>query len=132
MKTKSGLPLSKWLWMLGIYLGSCVIGLIICSALVNGGDINLNGCKIAVACVVFLSGILIGLLAKGLPILGIGVPTGIMILLNTACGILVFSGIGDGFLLQNGALILGSLLGFWIINRGGRTPKGKRRRKRSG
>lgn len=132
MKVKSSLPLKKWLWMLGIYIACCVIGLVICTALVNGGNITLEGAKIAVALVAFLSGMLIGVLSKGLPILGIAVPIGIIILLNTATAILIFHGIGDGFLLQNGALILGGLLGFWIANKSGRMPKGKRRRRRSG
>ncbi len=132
MKLKNNMPLSKWLWMLGIYLVNCVIGLIVCTSLVNSESITLDGCKIAVAVVSFISGTITGLLAKNLPVLGIGIPVGIMILLNATCALLVFNGIGSGFLIQNGALILGSLLGFWIINKSGRTPKGKRRRKYSG
>ena len=132
MKLKNNMPLSKWLWMFGIYIVSSVIGVVICTTLVNGGNTTLDGCKIAVAVVTFISGVLMGLLAKNLPIIGICIPAGIMILLNAACALLVFAGIGNGFLIQNGALILGGLLGFWIINKSGRTPKGKRRRKYSG
>lgn len=132
MKLKSNLLLRKWLWMFGVYLVSSVIGLLICTTLVNEESITLEGSRIAVAVVSFISSALMGLLAKNFPILGICVPVGIIILINTACGLLVFLGIGNGFLIQNGALVLGSLLGFWIINRSVRTPKGKRRRKYSG
>lgn len=132
MKTKSNMPLTKWLWMFGIYLGCCVIGLIICAILVSRGNITLEGSKIAIAIIALLGGIAMGLISKGLPILGIIVPTGILVLFNTACCILVFTGIGKDYLLCNSALLLGGLLGFWFANRNKQAPKGKRRRKYSG
>ena len=132
MKIKYNMPLTKWLWMFGIYLGCCVIGLIICTILVSKGNITLEGSKIAVAIVALIGGIAMGLITRGLPILGVVVPAGILILLNAACSILIFTGLGGDFLLHNGALLLGGLFGFWIANRNIKTPKGKRKRKYSG
>ena len=129
MKTKSSLPLKKWLWMIALYIGCCGIGLVLCSAFINSGYITLDGSNLVVMLVVFIGSVLIGLLSKGLPVLGVLIPIGIVMLLHTAVSILVFQGVGDGFLLQMIALVLGGLLGYWICNKKRTTPKRKQRRR---
>lgn len=130
MKTRNTLPLKRWLWMIGVYCISTAIGGIACAVLVNSGKMTLDNSGACVAFSMLISGLLIGLLSKNLTLIWGGVALGIVILLNVACSILIFSGISNTFLLQNGILIVSSIIGHFISNRSMLRPKGKRRHRK--
>ncbi len=130
MKTKNDLPLKQWLWLIGAYCISSVFAIIIGTVLVNTGKISLDNSRTYFVCSIFISGMIIGLLSRKLPLQWLGVGVGIVILLNTACALLVFTEISNTFILQNGSLLLGSILGYLIITKPAVKSKGKRRRKK--
>lgn len=130
MKTKNDLRLKQWLWMIGVYCISSVVVITACTFLVSAGNMSLENAGVYVVFSMLISGVLSGLLAKNMPIQWASVALGIAILLNATCCLLVFSGITKGFLLQNGALIIGCLSGYFLNKKHDTKRKGKRRHKK--
>ena len=130
MKNKNILPFKQWLWIIGTYCIYSVVAITICTILVNTGTTTLDNLTLYMVAAMLIGGFITGLLSKRLPLQWFAIALGLIILLNAACSLLVFSGITSTFILQNGALMLGSAIGYFLVRKQAVQSKGKRKRKK--